>query len=101
MSDGPWAVEDVIDLIDPHGPWHGGKERPKSIEENANPGSLVACLLEADGTELGRWLLSLGVSMEPGIDEATDALKGHPDRRVVLFDGDCGHAVVSLGAEPL
>ena len=28
-------------------------------------------------------------------------LEGHPDRRVVLFDGDCGHAVVSLGAEPL
>ena len=95
---GPWTYDAIAHLIDFGGdaPWHGA-EKPDPIDPGANPGSLVAAVIDAERRERARWALTRTNPLA-GIDDAAEHLKDHPDARLVIFDGDTGQPVVSMKA---
>jgi hypothetical protein len=97
--EGPWSADemaDVLPLVDfsGHSPWHGGPE-PPPIAPAANPGGLVAVLLDRADHERARWPLT---RQDPaaGVDEAAEACAGDAALRLVIYDGDHGGPVVVL-----
>lgn len=98
MGEGPWAFDEVADLIDFAGDaaWHGGP-KPDPLPPAANPGGLVAAVIDSEGRLYGRWPLTRHAPLE-GIDEAAGLVSGSPGRRLVIYDGDSGQPVLSAMA---
>lgn len=101
MSEGPWKAEDVIDLVDPLGPWHGEAQPPPLMRHV--PGGLVFRLIDPDG----QMVEEVDVT-DQSIEQVSDIAERHaeacchdPRGRVHVFDGDTGEPILVLGTTPL
>lgn len=79
--------------------WYGG-DQPDPIEPGANPGRLVAVLLDVDGIERQRWLLTADAVGDQAATGAEAAL-ALPGSRMAIFDGDSGDPILVLGTAEL